>query len=121
MYKIYPTISTDQNCGNVCTYERRKIRVSGADKNCIITFCSILRKRLAHSYWISNSRMEINTPAEFSLSSVYTLTVCCQRLDQKHNFFPMFLISYPCSRLENLFFFFNQFVESYPKLLFFII
>ncbi len=36
-YKIYPTISTDQNWQNVYTYELRKIRVSAAEKNCIIT------------------------------------------------------------------------------------
>ncbi len=56
IYKIYPTISTDQNCPNVYTYERRKIQVSSADKNCIITFwCSIRRNRLSRSYWIPKS------------------------------------------------------------------
>ncbi len=45
-YKIYPTISTDQNCRNVCTYE---IRFSGADKNCIIIFWCISRNRLARA------------------------------------------------------------------------
>ncbi len=46
---------TDQNCWNIYTYESRKILVSGADKNCIITFWCISRKRLARSYtrfWI---------------------------------------------------------------------
>ncbi len=44
IYKIYPTISTDQNCWSVYIYERRKIWVSGADKNCIINFWCIAKK-----------------------------------------------------------------------------
>ncbi len=37
--------------------KRRKIRVSGANKNCIITFWCISRKWLARSYWIPNSQI----------------------------------------------------------------
>ncbi len=55
VYKIYPIISTDQNCRNIYTYERRKIWVSGADKNCINIFLCISRKWLAHCYQIPNS------------------------------------------------------------------
>ncbi len=61
IYKIYPTISTDQNCQNVYAYERRKIWVSGADKRCIITVWCISRKRLVHSYWIPNLQNSIDT------------------------------------------------------------
>ncbi len=57
IYKIYPTISTDHNCCKVCTYECRKIWVSGAVKNCIITFWCISRKQIVCSYRIPNSRM----------------------------------------------------------------
>ncbi len=39
------------------TYECRKIRVSSANKNCIITFWCISITRLALSYWIPNSRI----------------------------------------------------------------
>ncbi len=68
IYKIYPTISKDQNCRNIYTYEWRKIRVSVADKNCTITFWCISRKRLARSYWIPNSRIiqsHTNAPSLF--------------------------------------------------------
>ncbi len=59
IYKIYPTISTDQNCRNIYTNERRKIRVNGADKNCIITFWCISKKWLAGSYRIPNSQIRL--------------------------------------------------------------
>ncbi len=59
IYKIYPTISTDQNYDNVYTFELRKIQVSGTDKNSIITFWCISRKQLARSYQILNSQMVV--------------------------------------------------------------
>ncbi len=54
IYKIYPTISIDQNCRTVYTYERGKKLVSDVDKNCIIAFCCISRKRIGRFYWIPN-------------------------------------------------------------------
>ncbi len=67
IYKIYPTMSTDQNCRSSYTNECRKIRVSSSDKNCIITFWCISRKPLAHSDWIPNSRILSNRSSPSTL------------------------------------------------------
>ncbi len=45
IYKNYPAISTDQNCPKVYTYDRRKIWVRGADKNCFITYLLVYFKK----------------------------------------------------------------------------